>query len=497
MNTNKRIAKNSFYLYIQMAIRRVSLYTSRVILNALGVEDYGIHNVVAGFVTMFTFVSDTMVSASQRFFACELGVGDLKKLNEIFNATILCYFIIVAVLVVVVEGVGIWFLNYKMVIPESRLLAANWVFHLAIVTFVINLLSVPYTSMIIAQERMGIFAVVTLLASILKLASVYLLLIINGDKLIFYSLFLVIITLMNALCFYAYCRNKFKQETALKIRWNGTMMKELLSFSGWSLFWTMANVGRSQGINILLNLFFNPVVNAARGVAYQVNSAINQFVNSFYQAIRPNIMKLSAKKEIEKMYRVVFTSSKLSFYMMLLIAVPLILEASQVLAFWLGSVPEHTILFTQLVVVIALIDTLGLPLITAVNASGRIKWFHIIIGSVLIANLPVSYLFLKAGFPAEVVFYVAIGISIIAHLARIILSKIIIGMQILPYCKEVLLRVLVVVLMVSVVSFLIHITPLGFIVKIFMMLLSTAVFSFTIGISSAERKVLLSLIKKK
>lgn len=497
MNNNKRIAKNSLYLYTQMTIRLViTLFTTRIVLNVLGAEDYGIHNVVAGFVTMFTFISDTMVSASQRFFACELGVGNLKKLNDYFNATFLCYIIMIAVLVVLIEGFGIWFLNNKMVIPEARLYAANWVFHLAVATFVINLLSVPYTSMVIAQERMGIFAFVSLVAAVLRLLIVYLLLVASGDKLILYSFLIVVVTFINAFWFYIYCKKWFKHEIELRIVWNGAMMKELISFSWWSLFWTLANVIRSQGINILLNIFFNPVVNAARGIAYQVNAAINQFVNSFFQAVRPNIMKLSAKQELDRMYRIVFTSSKLSFYMMLLITVPIILEAPSILFFWLDVVPDKTILFTRLVVVVALVDTLGLPLITAVNANGNIKWFNIIIGSILLLNLPISYLFLWHGFPAEIVFVVAIVISAIAHFVRIFYSKKIFGMQILAYCEEVLYKILIVTIPIVGVGYLIHISFSNIFIKVTLMLFMTAVVAFSIGISSMERKVLFSMIKK-
>lgn len=495
-NSNKRIAKNSLYLYLQMAIRLViTLFTTRVVLNVLGVEDYGIHNVVAGFVTMFTFISDTMVSASQRFFACELGVGNLKKLNDYFNATFFCYIIIIGVLVVLVEVVGVWFLNNKMVIPETRIVAANWVFHLAVITFVINLLSVPYTSMIIAQERMGIFAFVSLVAALLRLLIVYLLLVMSGDKLIIYSFLIVVVTFINAFWFYIYCKKRFRRETMLRIVWNGSMMKELFSFSGWSLFWTLANVGRSQGINVLLNIFFNPVVNAARGIAYQVNAAINQFVNSFYQAVRPSIMKLSAKQELDRMCQMVFTSSKLSFYMMLLVAVPIIFEAPSILSIWLDVVPENTVMFTRLVVVIALIDTLGLPLITAVNANGNIKWFNVIIGSILLLNLPISYLFLWYGYPAEIVFWVAIVISVIAHLVRVVYSKKIFGMRFLPYCKEVICRIFFVIGPVAFFSYLIHISHLNFLFKVTLMLLLITLVAVLVGISSRERKALYAIVK--
>ena len=494
---NVRIAKNSLYLYIQMAIRLIiTLFTTRVVLNALGFEDYGIYNVVAGFVTMFAFVSNTMVSASQRFFACELGVGNLKELNDYFNATLLCYFIMTIVLVILIECFGIWFLNNKLVVSQTRFDAANWAFHLAVVTFVINLLSVPYTSMIIAQERMGIFAFVSLIAALFKLLVVYLLLVTHGDKLILYSLFIVVVTLMNALWFYAYCKKWFKQETKLKIVWNGKLMRELISFSWWSLFGSLSNVIRSQGINILLNIFFNPVVNAARGIAYQVNSAINQFVHSFYQAIRPSIMKLSARQELEKMYQVVFTSSKLSFYLMLLITVPIILETPLVLSLWLDAVPEKTVMFTRLVVIVALIDTLGLPLSTAINANGNIKWYNIVIGSVFIANFPISYIFLQVGFPAEIVFFVAIMISMIAQLVRVYFSKNIVGMRILAYIVEVLFPIIIIAVMVGGVGYLIHTSSLFFFLKVLLMLFVTAVAAFSVGISSQERYVLLSMIRK-
>lgn len=494
MNSNsKRIAKNSAFLYVQMAIRVVvSLYTTRVILYALGSEDFGINNVVGGVVTMFVFISDTMSSASQRFFACEVGLGDRKKLNQYFNTTIACYIILITLLFIIVELVGYWFVNYKLVIPPSRLLAANWVLQFSIIAFVVRMLGVPFGAMIIAYERISVFAIVGLVDSLLTLAAAMFIQSYDGDRLIVYSLFLLILAVVNALFCIFYCRFKFQRDVKIKLFWDKPMFVELVSYSGWSLFWTLANVLRSQGLNILLNVFFNPVVNAARGIAYQVNNVINQYTNSFYQAVRPQITKYTARGEKDQMMSLMFSSSRISFFLMMLVAVPLIVKTPYILSIWLGETPQYTATFMRLVIIVAMIDALGHPPTTAICATGRIKWYHITVSTFLLLNLPISYLLLLKGNDPYVVFMVSIGVSSFAQAARICFMKYIHGMDILKYCKDVLFRIILVSIPAFACSFygasLLSNTFFSFCLFIIYSCFITLVLVYSLGLIPFERR---------
>ena len=440
----KLMAKNSAFMYIQMAVKMlIGLYTVRVVLHALGAEDYGIYNVVAGFVSMFSFITNTLVSASLRFFAFSIGKGEYRMLNRYFNATILCYIILSAVLFILIETFGYWFVNYKMVMSEDRLATANWVLQFAIASFIVRILAVPFRALIVAHEKMIFVALISVLDSFLLLGIAYLLLVVHTDKLQVYSVCMFGVAFISSSLYTILCRSSFREASFIRIRWDGTLLKELLSYCGWYMFGTMASVVRSQGINMLLNVFFNPVVNAARAIAYQINNAINQFVNSFYNAVRPQITKLTAAEEKEKMLSLVYSSSLISYFLMCIIAIPLLVEMPFALSLWLGKVPEYTIIFSRLVIITAMIDTLGHPLNTAVCASGRIKVFQIVTGGLFVMNLPISYFLLKIWSIPFLVFFVSIVISIIVQMAKIVFMRQMFGMSIREYLKEVMIKILI------------------------------------------------------
>ncbi|MBO7416886.1 MAG: lipopolysaccharide biosynthesis protein [Bacteroidaceae bacterium] len=492
MDNSKRIAKNSAFLYVQMALRIVvSLYTTRIILHALGAEDYGIKNVVGGVVTMFVFISDTMSSASQRFFAFEIGVGNKTRLNKYFNMTLECYLMLIMLLFIVVEIVGYWFVNYKLVIPENRIVAANWVFQFAVASFIVRMLSVPYGAMIVAYERIAFFAIIGLTDSLLTLGAAFFLKVYWGDRLIVYAFFLFLVAFINTSFCALFCRIKFKEDVRIKFFWDKPMFVELVSYSGWSLFWTLSNVVRSQGINILLNVFFNPVVNAARGIAYQVNNVINQYTNSFYQAVRPQITKHTAREEKEQMLKLMFSSSRISFFLLLIVAIPLLVKTPYILHVWLGETPQYTATFMRLVIIVAMIDALGHPPTTAICATGRIKWYHITVGSILLINLPISYILLKMGGEPYVVFLVSICMSLLAQGVRVFFMKHIHGMSIYSYLKNVLLKILLVLSLVVLCSyygsFLFGETFVSFCSYVFFSTIITVLFSYFIGLEKNER----------
>jgi len=500
-SSNRRIAKNSAFLYVQMAIRIVvSLYTTRIILHALGAEDYGIKNVVGGIVTMFVFISDTMSSASQRFFACEIGIGNKKKLNQYFNTTVECYLLLIFLLFIIIEIVGYWFVNYKLVIPSNRLVAANWVFQFAIVSFIVRMLSVPYGAMIVAHEKIAFFAIVGLTDSLLTLGAALFLRSFGGDRLIAYAAFLFTVAFVNTLFCAIFCRYKFKEDVRLHFIWDKDMLRELVSYSGWSLFWTLANVVRSQGINILLNLFFNPVVNAARGIAYQVNNVINQYTNNFYQAVRPQITKYTARDEKNQMMSLMFSSSRISFFLLLIVAMPLLIKTPYILQIWLGETPQYTATFMRLVILVAMIDALGHPPTTAICATGHIKWYHITVGSILLLNLPVSYILLKKGGDPYVVFIVSVCMSLIAQTVRVFFMKHIHGMSIGNYLKNVVSRIVLVMIPVCAfsyfISFLFKDTFFSFCGYVLLSSFGIILISFLIGMQSSERATVIHYISK-
>lgn len=435
------MAKNSAFMYVQMGIKMlIGLYTVRVILHALGAEDYGIYNVVGGFVSMFSFITSTLVSASQRFFAYSLGRGEEDKLNRYFNSSLLSFLILAVALLIIIEGIGGWFVNYKMVVPVNRLEAANWVLQFAIVAFLVRIMAVPFKAMIVAHEKMVFFALVSVLDSLMLLGIAVLLQAVHTDKLKVYSACMFGVAVLSTLMYVILCKMNFSKASKIRLRWEGSLMKEMLSYCGWYMFGTMANVVRTQGINMILNLFFGPIVNAARAVAVQIFNAINQFTTSFYNAVRPQITKLTATENNKGMLSLVFSSSVISICLTSLLAVPLLVEMPFVLSAWLGEFPQYTIIFSRLVLFTALLAALGHPLTTAICATGRIKNYQLITGSILILVLPVSYFLLKAYPNPYLVYCVSIVFSVITLIARVFFMRRMFGMSIMQYVKEVLVR---------------------------------------------------------
>ena len=349
---NKRIAKNTILLYIRMFfIMAVTLYTSRVVLNTLGVVDFGIYNVVGGVVAMMGILNGAMAVSTQRYLTFELGRGDMVRLKQVFSVCFTIFFLLSVIVVILAETVGLWFLHNKMVIPAERMTAANWVYQYSILACILSLVVNPFNAIIIAHERMNVYAYVSILEVSLKLAVVYLLLVIPADRLSTYGLLILISQAIVALTYIVYCWRHFK-ETHYRFYWERPLFLELVSYSGWNLFGSVSGLVKGQGLNILLNMFFNPAVNAARGIAYQINSAITQFFTNFYTAVRPQITKYYAQGDMEDMLKLVFRSSKFSFYLIMLISMPIVIEAPYIVNLWLGQLPEYVVPFTRLIIVI-------------------------------------------------------------------------------------------------------------------------------------------------
>ena len=396
-SSNKRIAKNAAALYVRMIITMlIGVYTSRIILQALGVEDYGIYNVVGGFVSMFSLISGSLQGSVSRFLTFELGRGNKERLQVVFSTSFMVMIGLASVVVLATESVGLWYLYNKMVIPASRLNAAFWCFQLSVASFVMGLLSAPYSASIIAHEKMGIYAYISIIDAVLKLVICYVIMISPIDRLIFYAILLFAVGILNQVIYWTYCKKIFS-ECRLSLTFNVALFKQMFSFAGWNFIGSSAAVLRSSGAALLLNAFGGPVVNAANGVANSICGIVSGFVSNFTQAFNPQITKRYAAKEYESLMNLLIYGSKYAYYLMFLIALPVFYNADFILKIWLGTVPEHSATFTRWILVFLLAESISRPIITAKLANGEIKNYQIVVGGVLLTMLPISYVGLKLG----------------------------------------------------------------------------------------------------
>ena len=498
-DNNKRIAKNTLLLYFRMLFMMVvSLYTSRVILNALGVEDFGIYNVVGGVVAMFTVISGSLSAAISRFITYELGKGDQSKLNKIFSASVTIQLLLSLIIVVLIESVGVWFLNAKMTIPEDRMAAANWVLQFSIITFVINLISVPYNAAIIAHEKMSAFAYISILEAVCKLAIAFLIIVSPIDKLIFYAILMCAVSIIVRLTYGHYCKKHFA-ECNYHFHWDKEILKKMFGFAGWNFIGASSAVLRDQGVNIVINIFCGPAVNAARGISSQVNSAIMGFVNNFTTALNPQITKSYASGDHKYMMTLIFQGARLSFYILLLLSLPVILNAHYILKLWLSNVPEHTELFVQLILICAMGESLSNTMVTAMLATGNIRNYQIVVGGLQMMNLPISYICLRLGFMPESVLIVAIVVSQCCLAARLYMLRGMIGLSSIQYMKKVYLNVIVVTLLSLAVPILLskymEETFFSFVVLSLVSIVCTLIVEFYVGCNGKEREFVVDKVK--
>lgn len=444
-NNNRRIFRNALFLYFRLILTLVvTLYTSRIVLNSLGIEDFGIYNVVAGIVTMMAFLSWAMSSATQRFFSFEIGKNNKLQLNNVFKMSVNIHFIIILIVVIFLETLGLWFVNNYLVIPIDRLDAANWIFQYAIFSFCCSIMTVPYSAAIIANEKMSAFAYISIVDVFLKLGMVFLLNLSWADRLETYGLLMSLVSFFNLICYYAYSRYHFSM-TKFQLFWDVNLFKTLFSYTGWNLFGNLAAVMANQGVNILLNLFFGATVNAARAIASQVNSAVIGFVSSLQMSINPQIIKSYAANDKEYMLKLVFSGARYSFFLLYILTLPILFQTEFVLEKWLINVPHNTAIFCKLMLVDALITCLSGTLMTAAQASGKIRLYQIIVGGVLLLNLPLSYVLLSNGEPPYMVTIVSILMSILALIFRLMLLKKIINLNISSFIVNVLIKVMLVI----------------------------------------------------
>lgn len=497
---NKQIAKNTLLLYFRMLLTMVvSLYTSRIVLNALGVEDFGIYNVVGGVVAMFSLLSGSLSTAISRFITYELGKGEQGNLNKIFSSAVTIQITLAAIIILFAEFIGMWFLNTQMTIPVSRITASNWVFQISLLTFVINLISIPYNASIIAHEKMSAFAYISILEVVGKLVTAYLITISPIDKLIFYSFLMCIIALVVRFTYGYYCKKHFTECTYSFI-WDKQLLKQMFGFAGWNFIGTASAVLRDQGGNILINLFNGPIVNAARGIAFQVNNAIQGFVNNFMIALNPQITKSYAANNHKYMMTLIFQGARLSFYMLLILSLPILLNTQYILEIWLKTVPEHSTLFVQLVLILAMSESISYPLITAIQATGRIRNYQLLVGGLQLLNFPISYCLLHIGFFPEIIMIVAIILTQVCLGARLYMLRKIIKLPTKVFLKKVYLNIIFVSTLSSIIPVLLfRNTPdtlSKFILSSPISVICCIIIIYYIGCNSTERNFILTKTKQ-
>ncbi len=499
---NKRIAKNTVFLYFRMMLMMaISLYTSRIVLEKLGIEDYGIYNVIGGLVIIFSFINGAMITSTQRFLNYSIGLNDGNELRKVFNASQIIHFGIAALLVVIAETIGLWFLYHKMSIPIERMDAAFWTFQLTVATTAFLIFSYPYNALIIAHEKMNVFAYVSIVEVLLKLVVVYLLSMFDYDRLIFYA-FLIMMVQISVTLMYRIYSTKHYDETKFMMRGiSKGLYGKIISFSGWNLLGNIAHVCLNQGTNVLLNIFFGPAVNAAKGISMQVENAVNQLCSNFQTAQNPQIIKSYAAKDYDYMRKLIFASSRMSYYLTLVLAVPIIFKVDFILSLWLKNVPNLTGLFVQYAMVCCVIQALGRPLLTGCIATGNVKKLMSVLATFFWSVILWVYVALKLGGEPVVVFQILVVLYLIAHCIRIRIASKQLGFSVLLYIQQVLLPILSVTAVVLLLTYglktlwnSVTVGSLGFILMDGVLIVTAC---WLLGFTKSEKATIITVVYKK
>ena len=493
-DNSRRIARNTLMLYVRMLFLLViSFYTTRVVLRALGQDDLGIYNVVGGVVAVFSVISGALSAAISRFLTFELGRKDSDRLSLIFSSSVTIQIIIAAIIIILAEPAGLWFINHKMHIDPVRIPAARWVLQFSIATFAINLISVPYNAAIIAHERMKAFAGIGIGEGIGKLAVAFAIAKSSSDRLILYAILMCVVAVLVRFAYRLFCRKNF-EECRFKFRWDAGLFKQMFAFAGWNFIGVSSGVLRDHGGNILINLFSGTAVNAARGLAMQVSGAVQNFSTNFMTALNPQITKSYARGDNDYTITLLLKGARMSFFLLLILGLPILANTGYLMGLWLGDVPEHAANFARLAILLSMSECLSNPLVTAMLATGDIKKYQIIVGGLQLLNLPISYICLKAGAAPESVLVVAIVLSQICLGARLVLLKDMIGLPVVRYIKEVWLKVLVIATLAALAPICLQ-SHLGngavqCIASCAICIVWTGLLILTLGMDKEERKIL-------
>ena len=496
---NKRIAKNTFMLYIrQILILLVSLYTVRVVLNTLGIEDYGIYNVVGGIVSFFTFLSGTMATATQRFFSFALGQGDFEKLKKTFTVNWFIYGSIAIIALILLETVGLWFVNKQLHVPFERFESARWIYHFSVLTFIFTIIRSPFMATIIAHEDMQIYTYISIIEVFMKFGIVFLLLYLPWDKLELYGMLTFAVTIITTVIYILISSRKYKECQFRQFYWDKSLLREMVGFTGWTLFGQVTSVARNQAVTILLNQVFNPVVVAARAVAINITNQINIFSGNFNVGLYPPIIKSYAADDKKEMFSLIFRGSKITFFLMWVFALPFFLVMDTIMQVWLKNPPPEAVLFTRLALIEVLINSVSLPLYTAARAPGNMKIYELSLGIIQISIFFISWIILIMGGAAYSVYIVAIVVNLVMFIVRLLILRTLIGLSIRPFSRQVVVPVLIIIVLSAVPAVVIHLLlPKGFIfacISVLSSIIIVCISMFFIGMNQREREKVKNII---
>lgn len=500
-DTNRRIAKNTVLLYLRlMVVMIINLYTVRIVLNALGVEDYGIYNVVAGVITMLSCVSSVIATATQRYYSIAIGENKHSDLRNIFSTSINIYGLLSVIIIVIGETVGLWFVNSQLVIPENRILAANWIYQFSIFSFVATIMQIPYSAAVIAREKMGVYSIITTAECLLKLLSAFLLLVMPIDRLIAYGITLFAIHMLTLIS-YIFIGSSRYEECHYKKQTDKSLYKNMAIFSGWSLFGSIAGVGMHQVNTILVNIFFGPIANAARAIALQINTAITAFCSSFILAVKPPMIKSYAEHSYKYLNSLFNISNKFIYYCLLVICIPIIFEMDTVLVLWLKNTTEQTVVFARLIVVYTLIMSLSNPITTIIQATGHMKGYHLPVEIFTILCVPATYILFKLGYPAYYTFIAMIVSALLAHIARLIcLKRYYPPFDIKHYICSFIIPASLITFIVCILCKIVHIyidrELLRICTVVFTSFITICSLAWLIGINKSEKETILKLLSQ-
>lgn len=502
LHNNNRLAKNTLYLYFRtFIVMIITIFTSRIVLDSLGIDNYGIYNVVGGFVSMFSVLSGTLTAASQRFLAFELGKEE-ANIKRVFSATLTIHFLLAIFIFIILESFGLWFLNEKMNIHSERIYAANWVFQCSVITFCVNIISIPYNAAIIAYEKMAIFATVSIFEVLSKLSIAYLLYIISYDVLIVYAILMLFVAVLLRLIYGWYCKKTFK-ECRYNFLYDKKLYKEMISFSGWNFIGSTAGVLNGQGINVLINLFFGVTYNAARGIAAQVENALNAFVQNFMMALNPQITKAYAAEDFKYVNKALCFGTKFIFYLFFIICLPVFFNVDYILKIWLKQVPEYAALLIKYGIIYSLCQSLSQCLYITMLATGHIKKYQIIVGTLSLMAFPMAFILYKLGLPCEYGYVSMIIFSLVCFIARInLLKDMVVGFSVYNFINKAILPILYSIIPTIIIIYYLHSMfevndIIAFAINIILSIITSLVVIFIVGITKEERLYLMNFIRNR
>jgi O-antigen/teichoic acid export membrane protein len=484
----------------QILIMLVSLYTIRVVLNTLGAADYGIYNVVAGIVTMLGFLSNSMAGVSQRYFAFEIGRSDFEQLRRVFSLNFRIYILIAIVVLLLTETVGMWFVSNNLSIPPGRRSAVLWVYQFAVVSFMFTILTTPYMAVIIAHEDMNIYAYVSILEAVLKLVIVFILEYVKLDKLKVYGILMCGVVFINTAVYRTICMVRYK-ECKLISFWDKKLFKEIFAYNGWNLFGHISGMLRNQGTTVLLNQFFNPLVVAAQSIAASVNAAVSSFSSNFLNALHPQIIKNYSAGQQEDMQRLAFRGAKASYFLMYLFSLPFFLEMPMILSIWLKQPPQYAVVFTRLILINVLVNSISYPIVTMAMATGRIRCYMLTLGLIQVLGFIAALIILLIGFSPWTIFVLSIGIDVVMFTVRLFLTKNLVGFSIKEFFKKTVCPVCIVSLLSPVIPVIIMLVINQSILRLFVVgffaVVSMGLCVFTLGLDTEERRRVRYLLASK